>query len=62
MNHIPILAILDALDIGVFILDADGYYLYVNQAHRDIARKPKEFFAGMSIQQLKEDGYLSCSV
>lgn len=62
MNHIPIRAILDALDIGVFILDADGYYLYVNQAHRDIARKPKEFFAGMSIQQLKEDGYLSCSV
>ena len=28
--------LLDYINIGIFILDADGYYLYVNQPYCDL--------------------------
>lgn len=61
-RNIPFASLLNHLDVGVFVLDADGYYLYVNQPYCDLVLKPKEYFDGMSIPMLKEQGYLSHSV
>ena len=47
IEHIP---------IGVFVLDAEGNYLYVNEAYCNSVHKSREFFDGMSIPKLKELG------
>ena len=53
IEHIP---------IGVFVLDAGGNYLYVNEAYCNSVHKSREFFDGMSIPKLKELGYLTSNV
>ncbi|MDR2156195.1 MAG: sigma 54-interacting transcriptional regulator, partial [Clostridiales Family XIII bacterium] len=52
MEHIP---------IGIFILDAQGNYLYVNRAYCNTVCKDKTFFDDMSVPKLKELGYLTTS-
>lgn len=53
VEHIP---------VGIFILDAGGNYVYVNQAYCDTVQKSKEFFQHTSIPKLREQGYLTTNV
>ena len=53
LSHIP---------VGVFVLDAQGNYLYVNEEYCHSVNKSPEFFEGMSIPKLKKLGYLTTSV
>ena len=53
VEHIP---------LGIFILDAKGNYLYVNQEHCNIVSKERSFFENMTVFKLKEQGYLTTSV
>ena len=39
----------DVMPMGMFILDAQGNYLYTNQEYRDMVMEPEEFFRGQSI-------------
>jgi len=55
-------ALLDHLDIGVFVLDTNGTYVYGNHAYYELVCKPREFFSGVSISALKQQGYLTHSV
>ena len=52
---------LDRLNIGVFILDADGRYIYVNPFYCRQINKSDSFFYQTSIPKLKTQGYLSNS-
>lgn len=45
---------LSTIDIGVFILDAEGTFLFVNEAYCRQTRQTKEFFSGMTVERLKE--------
>lgn len=53
---------LDHIPIGIFVLDAAGNYLYVNEEYCRSVHKPKAFFDGMSIPKLKALGYLTTNV
>ena len=48
--------------MGIFILDRDGNYLYVNRAYCENVGRPAEFYQDMSIPKLKQMGYLPTSV
>ena len=52
----------DVMPMGMFILDAQGNYLYTNQEYRDMVMEPEEFFRGQSIPKLKKMGYLATNV
>ncbi|WP_186566073.1 sigma 54-interacting transcriptional regulator [Lawsonibacter celer] len=54
--------LLDYINIGIFILDADGYYLYVNQPYCDLTLHSKKFFYGKTISWFQQEGYLTRSV
>ncbi|HCX61446.1 MAG TPA: Fis family transcriptional regulator [Clostridiales bacterium] len=54
--------ILENIDIGIFVLDAEGNYLYVNNEYCNILNRPKDSYDGMSIPKFKEQGYLTYSV
>jgi len=54
--------VLNSLDIGVFVLDAQGNYLYVNDCYCKMVDSTPKFFQNMSIPKLKEMGYLTVSV
>ncbi len=54
--------ILDNLDIGIFVLDAEGNYLYVNNEYCNILNRTRESYMNMSIPKFKEQGYLTYSV
>nr|WP_312578092.1 sigma 54-interacting transcriptional regulator [Sedimentibacter sp.] len=54
--------VLENIDIGIFVLDAEGNYLYVNNAYCEILNRPRESYIGMSIPKFKEQGYLTSSV
>ncbi len=54
--------ILENIDIGIFVLDADGNYLYVNNEYCNILNRTRESYDGMSIPKFKEQGYLTSSV
>lgn len=44
----------DHLNMGVFIVDKDTNYIYVNPAYAGLAQYPVEFFKGMSLKKLSE--------
>ena len=46
--------ILDTINIGIFVLDAAGNYLYVNDTYCKQTYKPPTFFEDCSIHKLKE--------
>lgn len=54
--------VLENIDIGIFVLDAEGNYLYVNNEYCNILNRPRESYVGMSIPKFKEQGYLTYSV
>lgn len=54
--------ILENLDIGIFVLDAEGNYLYVNDEYCNILNRARDTYEGMSIPKFKEQGYLTYSV
>ena len=51
--------LLDHLDIGVFILDKNGRYLYVNEAYTKINGHTREFFLSRNIRFAKEEYNIS---
>ena len=57
-----LLDILENMDISIFVLDAEGKYLYVNNEYCNMLSKPREFYIGNSIPELKKQGYLTYSV
>ena len=54
--------ILENLNVGVFVLDAEGKYLFTNATYRGLFGKTKEYFLDMSIPKFKDMRYLSVSV
>lgn len=56
------LAFTEKMDVGCFVLDKDGYYLYVNDAYCKLTNRCHEFFRGVSIPHLIKKGYLEYSV
>lgn len=54
--------ILEHLDIGVFVLDAEGKYLYVNDTYCRMVNRTPEFYQDMYLPQLKAKGYLTTTV
>lgn len=53
---------LEHILMGIFILDREGNYLYVNEQYCQSIGRPPEFYREMSIPRLKKMGYLSSSV
>lgn len=53
---------LEHILMGIFVLDREGNYLYVNRQYCESIGRPPEFYKGMSISKLKRMGYLSTSV
>lgn len=53
---------LENLDIGIFVLDANGNYLYVNNEYCNILNRTRDSYIGMSIPKFKEQGFLTYSV
>ncbi|MGF0040682.1 sigma-54 interaction domain-containing protein [Peptoniphilaceae bacterium SGI.131] len=53
---------LDNLEIGIFILDRNGYYLYVNKEYQKITQYNEDFFKNRSILDFKREGYLDKTV
>lgn len=51
--------ILDKINIGVFVLDAKGNYLYVNDAYVKMNYKPPSFYENMSVPEMKEVGMIT---
>jgi len=54
--------ILEHLNMGIFVLDAQGRFLYFNDTYCSIVKKTRDFYIDTSIPKLKEAGYLSMSV
>jgi len=54
--------VLENIDIGIFVLDAEGNYLYVNNEYCNLLNRPRDSYIGMSIPKFKEQGYLTSSV
>jgi len=54
--------ILENIDIGIFVLDAEGNYLYVNNEYCNLLNRSRDSYMGMSIPKFKEQGYLTSSV
>jgi len=54
--------LLNAINVGIFVLDAKGNYLYVNDSYCRMFNKKPEYFHNTSIPKLKEMGYLTVSV
>jgi len=61
-NYEFLSSVLENIDIGIFVLDAEGNYLYVNKEYCNILNRPRETYIGMSIPKFKEQGYLTYSV
>ena len=61
-EHVDLISAMEQIPMGIFILDRDGNYLYVNETYCKNVKWPAEFFQGMSIPKLKEQGYLPTSV
>ncbi|MTI56583.1 sigma-54 interaction domain-containing protein [Geosporobacter ferrireducens] len=56
------LDLLENIDVGVFVLDAEGRFLFVNDTYCSMLNKKPEFYENTSISELKKQGYLSFSV
>ena len=54
--------VLENIDLGIFVLDAKGNYLYVNNEYCNILNRSRDSYIGMSIPKFKEQGYLTYSV
>jgi len=54
--------ILEHLNVGVFVLDAEGRYIYVNQTYCGFFDRTPDYFEEASIQTMKDLNYLSSSV
>jgi transcriptional regulator with PAS, ATPase and Fis domain len=52
---------LESINIGVFILDAAGNYVYTNEAYRNVGENSLQFFENMSVRQLMEMEYIRSS-
>lgn len=44
---------LDNLDIGVFVVDKTGKYIYVNDAYLQLSDYPREFYDSMTLEKLR---------
>ena len=55
-------SILNNIPTGIFVLDAEGNYLFVNEAYCRLVNKTPDFFAGSSIPRLQREGYLTATV
>lgn len=53
---------LEHIPVGVFVLDPEGRYLYVNKEYCDMIQRPRSFFEGMSVAKLKEMGFVRSSI
>lgn len=53
---------LEHLGVGIFVLDAEGKYLYVNQTYCKLFDRTLDYFENMSIPKMMEKKYLSTSV
>ncbi|MDQ7093239.1 sigma 54-interacting transcriptional regulator [Desulfosporosinus sp. PR] len=51
--------ILDNINIGIFVLDAEGNYLYFNDAYCKMNYRPPSFYQNISVPQMKELGIIS---
>ena len=51
--------IMDNINIGIFVLDVAGNYLYVNDAYCQMTYKPTTWYKDMSIPKLKELGNMT---
>lgn len=51
--------ILDKINIGIFVLDAKGNYLYVNNAYMKMNYKPLSFYENTSVPKMKELGIIT---
>jgi transcriptional regulator with PAS, ATPase and Fis domain len=61
-NYEFLTTVLENIDIGIFVLDAQGNYLYVNDEYCNILNRSRDSYEGMSIPKFKEQGYLTYSV
>lgn len=52
-------ALLDHIQIAIFVLDKNGKYIYVNKAYTDILRRSEEYMLGTTIPGFQAQGYLS---
>ncbi|MBP1925142.1 transcriptional regulator with PAS, ATPase and Fis domain [Sedimentibacter acidaminivorans] len=57
-----LMTVLENIDIGIFVLDAKGNYLYVNNEYCELLNRARDTYEGMSIPKFKEQGYLTSSV
>lgn len=57
-----LLHLINHLEMGIFVLDAEGNYVFVNQTYCDFLSKTPTFFKNHSIPKLKNTGFLSKSV
>ena len=62
MNYEFLLETLEKMDISIFVLDAEGKYLYVNNEYCNMLDRTRDFYIGNSITELKNQGYLTYSV
>ncbi|EHQ89406.1 sigma-54 interaction domain-containing protein [Desulfosporosinus youngiae] len=51
--------ILDNINIGIFVLDAEGNYLYFNDAYCKMNYKPPSFYKNTSVPKMKELGIIT---
>lgn len=51
--------ILDNINIGIFVLDAKGNYLYYNDAYCKMNYKPPSFYEHISVPEMKEQGIIT---
>lgn len=51
--------IMDNINIGIFVLDTAGNYIYVNDAYCQMTYRPPTYFENMSIPKLKEFGNMT---
>ena len=61
-NHEFLTTILENIDISIFVLDAEGNYLYVNDEYCNMLNRSRESYNNMSIPKFKNQGYLTKSV
>ena len=51
--------ILDNINIGIFVLDSKGNYLYFNDAYCKMNYKPPSFYETTSVPEMKEQGIIN---
>lgn len=62
LNQEFLTTVLENIDMGIFVLDAEGNYLYVNDEYCNMLNRSRDSYNGMSIPKFKKQGYLTNSV